>query len=509
MTQEATLNYLRETERETRKFRLLALTVVMILFYLQRGPTTEDMGLVVSLLGLALGYLAYALALATVFLPRVRTPSIVYGLVTVDVLTLGGAFLLAGTVQTALIALVPVLVLYYSVFFGYASALFASSLVSIVYVGLAVFFNLPVTGSLDKVSLDPVIPVQVMSFFFLSLLSGYLGRKRIVERKEREELQEVLRVQNRARGLLEVANALSSSQALDEILEGLVKDSPQIVGASDAVVALLDEEKNELQLQVATLDPGVLKAQRLSDVRFPPDDGSATAQAMASGQPVVLSDVQPGDPRLPAWARPVLGVCALMVVPLSARDKRLGLVYLIDTANPSRSFDERVVALTTGYCSLAANTIANALIHRAAEGRVSKLLGELQTTIHRMDRLRETRKQPTLTVGGLHIDTVNNRATLDGQLLRLSPTEFDVLYLLAENAGRPLNADTMLWRVWGEEHTGQTNAVDVCIHRLRRKMGKGGKSIHTVRGVGYMLDMGSSETPARELDAAPVNGGGR
>ncbi len=509
MTQEATLNYIRETERETRKFRLLTLTLVIILFYIQAGRSVEDLSLVIPLLGLALGYLAYALALATVILPRVRTPAIVYALVTVDVLALGGAFLLAGTVQTALIAAVPVLVLYYSVFFGYASALFASSIVSIVYVGLAVFFDLPVAGSLDRVVLDPIVPVQVMSFFFLALLSGYLGRRRITERQEKEELQEVLGVQNRARGLLEVANALSSSQALDEVLEGLVKDVPQILNATDGVVALLDEEKHELQLQVATLDPAVLKAPRLSDVKFSPNDGAATAQAMASGQPVALSDVQPGDPRLPSWARPVLGACALMVIPLSAKEKRLGVVYLIDTVNPSRMFSETEIALAQGYCSLVANAIANALIHRAAEGRISKLLGELQTTIQRMDRQRETRKQSELTVGGLRIDTVNNSVILDGQRVSLSPTEFDVLYLLAENAGRPLNADTLLWRVWGEGHTGQTNAVDVCIHRLRRKLGTGGKRILTIRGVGYMLDMGSSEDRARDLNAASASSKGQ
>ncbi|MBI4308365.1 MAG: winged helix-turn-helix domain-containing protein [Chloroflexi bacterium] len=509
MKGEAALRYIRETEQETRKFRLLALILAIAGLYILRGRTLADPLSLLLLLALAFVYLAYALVLATLILPRVRTPYVVYGLIAVDTLALGSAIFLAGTVNTALIVLIPVLVLYYSIFFGYASALWASTLFAFMFVGLDVHFAAQATGSFSDVQIEPTTPVQVMSFYLLALLGGYLARRRLEERQEKEDLQEIIRAQNRARGLLEVAQTLSGSLAVDDILQGLVKDIPGILGVRSSAVALLDEERNVLQVQAIASEHPAFNVHQLKGTAFAPAAGSVTAQVLETGRMVTLSDVQPVDPRLPPWVR-VLGSCALLAIPLLARDKRLGVVYLFDTVNPARSFSEDEKAIAQSYCHLAANAIANAMIHRAAEGRISRLLGDLETTIERMERLKETRKRTELIVGDLRIDTVQSRVTLAGQPVSLSPTEFEVLYLLAENAGRPLNTDTLLRRAWGETYSGQTNVVDVCIHRLRRKLGrKGGGRILTIRGVGYMVDTGVASSSASQGNAATASGEGK
>ena len=72
--------------------------------------------------------------------------------------------------------------------------------------------------------------------------------------------------------------------------------------------------------------------------------------------------------------------------------------------------------------------------------------------------------------------------------LKLTKTEFDLLYLLAEKAGTVLNQETLIREVWGQDFVPQGKVVDVTIHRLRRKLAtlpEGRNLIKTVRGQGY------------------------
>ncbi len=104
-----------------------------------------------------------------------------------------------------------------------------------------------------------------------------------------------------------------------------------------------------------------------------------------------------------------------------------------------------------------------------------------------------------LVVGNLSIDGARGKVTLDNSPLSLSPTEFELLYALAENAGHPVNQETLLRRVWGEDFSGHTNVVDVSVHRLRRKLEKVSTREHilTIRGMGYMLTDSSASPLAK------------
>ena len=74
-----------------------------------------------------------------------------------------------------------------------------------------------------------------------------------------------------------------------------------------------------------------------------------------------------------------------------------------------------------------------------------------------------------------------------GERVDLSPTEFRLLETLMRNAGRALSRPVLLSRVWGYDDEPESNAVDLYIHYLRRKLGDA-VTISTVRGLGYRLD---------------------
>ncbi len=104
-----------------------------------------------------------------------------------------------------------------------------------------------------------------------------------------------------------------------------------------------------------------------------------------------------------------------------------------------------------------------------------------------------TRRVPTadhVEVGDLVIDIAGRRVRRGDQELRLTTREFDLLRYLAEHQGRVLSRTRLLEAVWDTTHDPGTNAVDVYISYLRAKVDKGFDRplIHTVRGVGYVLE---------------------
>ena len=94
-----------------------------------------------------------------------------------------------------------------------------------------------------------------------------------------------------------------------------------------------------------------------------------------------------------------------------------------------------------------------------------------------------------LRVAGLVIDPAARTAERDGRPLELTRREFELLEVLARNAGLVLTRDQLLERVWGYDFDVRTDAVDTFVSYLRRKLEAGGRPrlVHTVRGVGFVL----------------------
>jgi two-component system, OmpR family, response regulator RegX3 len=91
-----------------------------------------------------------------------------------------------------------------------------------------------------------------------------------------------------------------------------------------------------------------------------------------------------------------------------------------------------------------------------------------------------------LHVGPLEIDVRARRVALEGRILELTAKEFDVLTVLAEDAGNVVSRRTLLERVWQTTWYGPTKTIDVHVASLRRKLGDPGW-IETVRGIGFRL----------------------
>ncbi len=104
------------------------------------------------------------------------------------------------------------------------------------------------------------------------------------------------------------------------------------------------------------------------------------------------------------------------------------------------------------------------------------------------------RGQPTperLFVGELSLDCIRRKVVRGGDTIDLAPKEFLILEYLMRNKGRPLSRTMIVEHVWDMDYDGLTNIVDVYIRHLRSKIDDNysTKLIHTVRGVGYMLDL--------------------
>ena len=75
--------------------------------------------------------------------------------------------------------------------------------------------------------------------------------------------------------------------------------------------------------------------------------------------------------------------------------------------------------------------------------------------------------------------------SVDGQAVKLTRREFELLRFLVENKNRVLSRDRLLERVWGYDRFVETRSVDVHVGRLRAKLGPVGSQIETVVGLGY------------------------
>lgn len=100
---------------------------------------------------------------------------------------------------------------------------------------------------------------------------------------------------------------------------------------------------------------------------------------------------------------------------------------------------------------------------------------------------------PVLYHGDLAIDLVNRRVTRAGLDVKLSPTEYDILSLLAEHAGKVLTHDLILTRIWGPDKIDDIQYLRVYIRALRQKLGDSAAQselILTESGIGYRLVAG-------------------
>lgn len=172
----------------------------------------------------------------------------------------------------------------------------------------------------------------------------------------------------------------------------------------------------------------------------------------------------------------------LMVLDLGLPD-RDGLLLLQDMRR--RGFDGPVLMLT------ARDTVRERVagLDSGADDYMTKPfdLEELEARLRALVRRRGGRASVRLRLGAVTLDAATHRATLDGDNIDLTRSEFAIIHALAQNAGRVLSRQELEAAVrGGGSDTMDSNAMEVHIHHLRRKLGR--DLIQTVRGVGYMVE---------------------
>lgn len=113
-------------------------------------------------------------------------------------------------------------------------------------------------------------------------------------------------------------------------------------------------------------------------------------------------------------------------------------------------------------------------------------LDELVARVRALLRRHAGSGSPLLKAGALVLDPVRRQVTLDGTAVALSAREFAVLEALMQRPGAVLSREKLEESVYGWGQEVGSNAIEVHLHHLRRKIGPG--VIHNVRGVGYRVD---------------------
>jgi DNA-binding response OmpR family regulator len=167
------------------------------------------------------------------------------------------------------------------------------------------------------------------------------------------------------------------------------------------------------------------------------------------------------------------------------RDSRPGLPVIVLTALDD--VEHRVTGLDAGAADYLTKPFS---------------LSELAARIRAQLRMAAQVPQTTLNAGGVQIDLLTREVRRDGELVRLSTTEFELLTYLMRNRGQVLSREQILRAVWGYDYDPGTNVVDVYVGYLRRKLRPaassvgsegqtrppGNSPITTIRSVGYRFD---------------------
>ena len=161
------------------------------------------------------------------------------------------------------------------------------------------------------------------------------------------------------------------------------------------------------------------------------------------------------------------------------RDRRSRVPVLILSARDS--LDDRVKGLDLG-----------------ADDYITKPfdLPEFEARVRALVRRGQHRATNVLHHGRLELDLEARRAFHDGKAIDFSARELAVIELLMSRQGRVVTKEQLVDRVFGWGEDIGSNAIEVCLHRVRRKLEPYGIEIRTVRGMGYLLEkIGEAESP--------------
>ena len=115
-------------------------------------------------------------------------------------------------------------------------------------------------------------------------------------------------------------------------------------------------------------------------------------------------------------------------------------------------------------------------------------LNELQARVRALLRRGRGNATPQISYGGLNFDTVNRVASVNGRSLTLSTQETGILEALLAHFGRVVSKEQLVEQLCSYDHEVSHNAIEVYVHRLRKKLTDAGVTVRTQYGRGYLVD---------------------
>ena len=130
-----------------------------------------------------------------------------------------------------------------------------------------------------------------------------------------------------------------------------------------------------------------------------------------------------------------------------------------------------------------------AALEAGADDYVTKPFGaaELLARLQAIQRRGVAKKTPDLQVGELQVNLQHHEVRLSGQIVKLTPTEFGVVSVLLEYAGRVVTQNQLIQRVWGNLQANQSEGLRVHINHIRKKLDSTKVKIMNEPGIGYRL----------------------
>jgi two-component system OmpR family response regulator len=189
-------------------------------------------------------------------------------------------------------------------------------------------------------------------------------------------------------------------------------------------------------------------------------DGQAASTILSGEQPFDLVILDLGLPRVDGFS-----------VLKSLRERNRQVPVIILTARDAE--EDRVKGLDLGADDYMIKPFS---------------LPELEARVRALIRRGQCGVNPVYHCGTLAFDSVGRRATINGETLELTTRELSVLEALMSRIGWVISKDQLLERLYSYSEEASSNAIEVYIHRLRKKIEPAGVTIRTIRGLGYIID---------------------